>query len=183
FLLLSFDPQWTEATGLPARGLHYTMMALTALTVVATMQAVGVALTIALMIIPAATAYLVTNRLTSMLQLSIGLGVASSLIGLYISYYQNLSSGPTITLVSSFFFILVVLFGPFLSGRSWNGQLKRLQGMALQDPVSPPAPAPQVEPVPFQTGAPAPNTSPKRIARDSTGKLIIQTPQPSQGKP
>lgn len=180
FLLLSFDPQWTEATGLPARGLHYTMMALTALTVVATMQAVGVALTIALMIIPAATAYLVTNRLTSMLQLSIGLGMASSLIGLYISYYQNLSSGPTITLVSSFFFILVVLFGPLLSGRSWNGQLKRLQGMALQDSVSPSAPV-QVGAVP-QTGAPD-ASSPKRIARDSTGKLIIQTPQPTQGKP
>ena len=169
FLLLSFDPEWAEATGLPALRLHYTMMALTALTVVATMQAVGVALTVALLIIPAATAYLLTNRLTAMMQLAIGLGVFSSVSGIYVSYYQNLPPGPSITLVASVLFVLALIFKP-------------IRERFLRP--KPEAPAEVDEPVPVQALEPAP-TERIQIGRDSAGRLIIQPakPGPSPGEP
>jgi ABC-type Mn2+/Zn2+ transport system permease subunit len=155
FLLLSFDPQWTEAVGLPARNLHYTMMALVALTVVASMQAVGVALTIALLIIPASTAYLVTNRLTTMMQLASGLGITSSLLGLYISYYQNTASGPSITMVSAVFFVIFAI------------------GRFLWQKFAPPRRQPQFtnETVPLPAMQP---TVTRRLTRDAEGNIIIQ---------
>jgi ABC-type Mn2+/Zn2+ transport system permease subunit len=189
FLLLSFDPQWAEAAGLPAQKLHYTMMALTALTVVATMQSVGVALTIALLIIPAATAYLLTDRFSSMLQVSTALGVVSSVTGLYISYYQNTSSGPTITLVSSFFFLLVVLSVPLLKGISFKQWGKKIERMVVlqSEPASEAVPPvavnvqPIAEPQRIRQAASLPpstssSSSPakKQIMRDSNGKLVIK---------
>ncbi len=204
FLLLSFDPQWAEAVGLPAQKLHYTMMALTALTVVATMQSVGVALTIALLIIPSATAYLLTDRFSSMLQVSMALGVVSSVTGLYISYYQNTSSGPTITLVSSFFFLLVVLFGPLLQGTSLGQWGKKIERMVVlqNEPASetvPPVLSVDAKPVtetqsmrqsaatPMDSSnfsnPPSSSSQPKKqIIRDSSGKLVIrEAPQKHSG--
>jgi hypothetical protein len=198
FLLLSFDPQWAEAVGLPAQKLHYTMMALTALTVVATMQSVGVALTIALLILPAATAYLLTDRFSSMLQVSTALGVVSSVTGLYISYYQNTSSGPTITLVSSFFFLLVVLSGPVLKGISFGEWGKKIESMVVlqSEPVSEPVPSVPADltpsalktssiatTIPTTTSSSVTSIQPKkRIIRDSSGKLVIQeAPQEHSG--
>jgi hypothetical protein len=184
--------------GLPAQKLHYTMMALTALTVVATMQSVGVALTIALLIIPAATAYLLTDRFSSMLQVSTALGVLSSVMGLYISYYQNTSSGPTITLVSSFFFLLVVVSGPLLRGTSFGQWSKKIEQMFVlqSEPASetvPPVLSVDAEPgIEHQSLSQEPLTIPavsssssssassssqpkKQIVRDSSGKLVIKT--------
>ncbi len=178
FLLLSFDAQWAAAAGLPTRALHYAMMALTALTVVASMQAVGVALTIALMVIPAATASLLTNRLATMMGLSVGLGVTSSVVGLYLSYYLNLSSGPTITLVSALLFAAVVLAGPLLLKVPTGSFLGRLKGMVVLEgasgavpPSEPATPAPQPA---APAGKPA-----MRIVRDSDGRLSLQPDQPS----
>jgi ABC-type Mn2+/Zn2+ transport system permease subunit len=198
FLLLSFDPQWAEAVGLPAQKLHYTMMALTALTVVATMQSVGVALTIAMLIIPAATAYLLTDRFSSMLQVATALGVSSSVIGLYISYYQNTSSGPTITLVSSFFLLLVVVSGPLLKGTSFGRWSKKIEQMVVlqSEPTSetvPPVSSVDTKPttehqsmrqdpvatIPVHSSSSSnvsSSSQPKRqIVRDSNGKLVIKT--------
>ena len=79
------------------------------------MQVVGVILVIALLVGPALTAYLLTKELHEMMGLGAAIGIASSLTGIYISYYNNLPSGPTIVLVSSSLF-LIVFVGTMLKG-------------------------------------------------------------------
>jgi manganese transport system permease protein len=111
-LLHAFDPIMAAAIGLPTRGLHYLLMVLLSLTVVASLQTVGLVLVVAMLITPASTAYLLTDRFGRMLAISAGIGVASSVIGLYGSYYGNVSSGASIVLVATAFFFLTFLFSP-----------------------------------------------------------------------
>jgi len=132
--LLSFDPVWTEAVGLPANRLQYTLMALIALTVVASMQAVGVVLTIALMIIPGATAYLITKRFPTMIKVAMALGIISSVVGLYISFYLDIPSGPSIVLVSGFLLTCTIFLGPVVRRLPWQAVYQRIRGaVVLQD--------------------------------------------------
>jgi manganese transport system permease protein len=111
-LLHSFDPIMAAAIGLPTRGLHYLLMVLLSLTVVASLQTVGLVLVVAMLITPASTAYLITDRFGRMLGISAGIGVLSSVLGLYGSYYGNVSSGASIVLVATGFFFLAFLFSP-----------------------------------------------------------------------
>jgi len=111
-LLHAFDPIMAAATGLPVRGLHYLVMLLLSLTVVASLQTVGLVLVVAMLITPASTAYLLTDRFPRMLGISAAVGVTSAIGGLYGSYYWNLSSGATIVLVATGFFFLALLFAP-----------------------------------------------------------------------
>ncbi|MEM8603504.1 MAG: metal ABC transporter permease [Cyanobacteria bacterium P01_H01_bin.121] len=108
----SFDPLGAEATGLPTQWLNFGLMALMALTVVASLKAVGVILVLALLITPSATAYLLVPRLHQVMLVGAGIGVLSSLSGMYLSYWLNLPSGPAIVLVSFTFFMLAFLFSP-----------------------------------------------------------------------
>jgi manganese/iron transport system permease protein len=87
-------------------------MLLIALTIVASMKAVGVILVLALLITPGATAYLLVKRLHQVMILGAGIGIFSSISGMYLSYFYNLPSGPAIVLVASGFFILALLFSP-----------------------------------------------------------------------
>ena len=98
-LVSSFDPTMAAAYGLPTRVIHYFLMALLTLVTVASLQTVGIILVVAMLITPASTAYLLTDRLWVMLYLSAGIGVLSSIIGLYFSYTYNLASGATIVLL------------------------------------------------------------------------------------
>jgi manganese/iron transport system permease protein len=111
-LFYTFDPLGAEAVGLPVNLLNFGLMALIALTVVASLKAVGVVLVLSLLITPGATAYLLVPRLHQVMLLGSALGVLSSLSGMYLSYWFNLPSGPAIVLVASGLFILAVLFGP-----------------------------------------------------------------------
>jgi manganese/iron transport system permease protein len=111
-LFHSFDPLGARAVGLPTQVLHLLLMSLIALTTVASMQSVGVVLVIALMVGPGATAYLLTRQLKSMMFLAVAIGAISSIVGLYLSYYLDISSGPAVVVVTSFFFILSFLFSP-----------------------------------------------------------------------
>jgi manganese transport system permease protein len=111
-LLHAFDSIMAAATGLPVRGLHYLVMLLLSLTVVASLQTVGLVLVVAMLITPASTAYLLTDRFPRMLGLSATVGVVSAVAGLYGSYYWNVSSGATIVLVATLLFFLALLFGP-----------------------------------------------------------------------
>jgi ABC-type Mn2+/Zn2+ transport system permease subunit len=88
------------------------MLVLLALTVVVSLQTVGVGLAAAMLVTPAATAYLLTRRLASMMFLSAAIGAASSIIGLYISFYANIVSGSAIVLTATVFFLLAFLFNP-----------------------------------------------------------------------
>jgi len=111
-LVSSFDPTMARAYGLPIRVIHYFLMVLLTLVTVASLQTVGIILVVAMLITPASTAYLLTNRLWVMLYLSAGIGILSSIIGLYFSYTYNLASGATIVLAATFLFILAFVFSP-----------------------------------------------------------------------
>jgi len=112
FLVISFDPVLAATLRLPTNLLRYLMLILLALTIVVSMQTVGVGLAAAMLITPAATAYLITRRLPSMMAISAGIGAFSSLSGLYLSYYANISSGAAIVLVATVFFMITFAFSP-----------------------------------------------------------------------
>lgn len=111
-LITSFDPVIAEVYGLPVRLIHYILMTLLTLVTVASLQTVGIILVVAMLITPAATAYLLTDRLPVMLMLSAGIGTVSSVAGLYISFTYNLASGATIVLAATVIFMLAFLFSP-----------------------------------------------------------------------
>jgi ABC-type Mn2+/Zn2+ transport system permease subunit len=104
--LTSVDPVYADVIGLRTGLVRYGLLVLLALATVAGIQAVGVVLTSALLITPAATASLLTNRLPRMMALSTLVAVASGVIGLYASYYANYSSGASIVLTATGFFLL-----------------------------------------------------------------------------
>jgi manganese/iron transport system permease protein len=106
FLVISFDPVLAATLRLPAELLRNLMLILLALTVVVSLQTVGVGLSAAMLVTPAATAYLLTRRLAPMMILSAALGALSSAIGLYASYYLNIVSGSAIVLTATTFFLL-----------------------------------------------------------------------------
>ncbi|MEQ9483663.1 metal ABC transporter permease [Coleofasciculus sp. F4-SAH-05] len=108
----TFDPIGAKAAGLPTNLLNFGLMILIALTIVASLKAVGVILVLAMLITPGATAYLLVTRLHQMMLLGSGIGVIASISGMYLSYFFNLPSGPAIVLVTFGFFILAFLFSP-----------------------------------------------------------------------
>lgn len=111
-LFYTFDPLGAQAAGLPVNLLNFGLMVLIALTIVASLQAVGVILVLALLITPGATAYLLVKRLNQMMILGATIGIIASISGMYVSYFWNLPSGPAIVLVASGFFTLALLFSP-----------------------------------------------------------------------
>ncbi|WP_219729880.1 metal ABC transporter permease [Sodalinema gerasimenkoae] len=111
-LFYSFDPQGAQAAGLPTNALNFGLMILIALTVVASLKAVGVILVISLLITPGATAYLLVPRLHQVMVLGSALSILSSISGMYLSYYYNLPSGPAIVLVATGLFSLSLLLSP-----------------------------------------------------------------------
>ncbi|MBI1278141.1 MAG: iron chelate uptake ABC transporter family permease subunit [Anaerolineaceae bacterium] len=102
--LTSFDPTHAEVIGLRADRLRYLLLILLSLTVVTSIQVVGVVLTSAMLVTPAAAAALVTNRLPRMMFIASIIAIASGVAGLYISFYQNVSSGAAIVLMCTLFF-------------------------------------------------------------------------------
>jgi manganese/iron transport system permease protein len=112
FLVISFDPVLAATMRLPANLLRLLMLILLALTVVVSLQTVGVGLAAAMLVTPAATAYLLTRRMVPMMIVSAALGALSSVVGLYLSYYINVVSGAAIVLTATVFFMLAFLFGP-----------------------------------------------------------------------
>jgi len=107
-LLLSFDPTIAEAMGYPVQALNYLLLSLIALTIVISIQAVGIILVVALLVTPSATAYLLTNRFSRMMLLGILFAALAAVSGLYLSYYLNVASGAAIVLVSTCLFFLVL---------------------------------------------------------------------------
>ena len=112
FLITSFDETMAKAYGMNTGAIHYFMMVLLTLVTVVSLQTVGVVLVVAMLITPAATAYLLTHKLSSMMALSALFGAMSAVIGLYLSFKFNLTSGAIIVLVATVFFMLAFLFSP-----------------------------------------------------------------------
>jgi manganese/iron transport system permease protein len=111
-LFYTFDRLGAQAVGLPVNVIHVCFMAGVTLTLIASMQSVGVLLVIALLVGPALSAYLLVKELHQMMLLGAGFGVVASVAGIYLSYYYNIPSGPAIVLVSSGLFLLSLLFSP-----------------------------------------------------------------------
>lgn len=112
FLVISFDPLLASTLRLPASLLRYLLLVLIAATVVVSLQVVGVALVVAMLVTPAATAYLLTKQLWRMMILAAAIGGLSGLAGLYLSYYWSVAAGPAIVLVATATFIIVFAFAP-----------------------------------------------------------------------
>jgi manganese/iron transport system permease protein len=99
FLLHAFDAQHARAIGLPVRWLHYGLLALVSLTVVAALQAVGIILAIAFLIAPGAIAFLWVKRFGPMLAVAVAVGAGASVAGVYASFWLDSAPAPTIVLV------------------------------------------------------------------------------------
>ncbi|MGT2925301.1 metal ABC transporter permease subunit [Streptococcus caviae] len=111
-LLTSFDPTLAKSMGVSVNRYHYLLMILLTLVSVTAMQSVGTILIVALLITPAATAYLYANSLKSMIFLSSFLGAVSSVLGLFIGYSFNIAAGSSIVLTSALIFLLSFVFAP-----------------------------------------------------------------------
>lgn len=112
FTLYAFDPTHAHAIGLSPRLLGAALLGLLALTAVVALQAVGVVLVVAMLIIPGATAYLLTDRFSRMLLLAPTISVACAATGLYVSYYADTASGGMIVLAQGVAFALVYVLSP-----------------------------------------------------------------------
>ena len=109
FMTLSFDPVLAVTMRLPVTLLNNLLLALIAVTIAVSLQTVGVALMVAMLVTPAATAYLLTHRLPVMMGLAALFASLSGVIGLYFSYYLSIASGAAIVLTATAFFIVVFL--------------------------------------------------------------------------
>ncbi len=118
FLVLSFDPILAATLRLPATFLHYLLLVLIAVAIVVSLQTVGVALMVAMLVTPAATAYLLTRRLPTMMVLAAAIGAFSGVAGLYLSYYFRVASGAAIVLVCTALFGVAFLLSPRRFGRT-----------------------------------------------------------------
>jgi manganese/iron transport system permease protein len=112
FMVLSFDPVLAATLRLPSGLLTNLLLILMALTVSVAMQTVGVALMVAMLVTPAATASLLTRRLWQGMFVSAAIGAVSAITGLYLSYYLNIVSGSAIVLTATAIFLVVFIFHP-----------------------------------------------------------------------
>lgn len=112
FLVISFDPILAKTLRLPDSFLRYLLLILIAITIVVSLQVVGIALMLAMLVTPAAAASLLTRRLPAMMAVSALIGATSGIIGVYASYYVNIASGPAVVLTATAIFVIVFLFAP-----------------------------------------------------------------------
>jgi manganese/iron transport system permease protein len=126
-LYATFDPLGAAAAGLPVGRLDYLFLALIALTIVISLQAVGIILVVAMLVTPAATAQLVTRSFGRLVVVAIAIGIISPVVGLYLSYWANAASGATIVLVET---------GVFLVALTW-----RTVAVSARRPANPATPA------------------------------------------
>lgn len=111
-LLVTFDPAQARATGFRVRALDQLLLALLALTIVAALQAVGIILVVAMLITPGATAFLLARRFDTMLVWAVAVAVASTLIGVYISFFADADTAACIVLVQACAFVAALCLAP-----------------------------------------------------------------------
>ena len=111
-LLYCFDPNHARSIGLPVRVLHYGLLVLLALTIVASLKAVGIILVIAMLIGPGATAYLLTDSFARMLVIATAVALVSAFVGTIVSFHIDGATGACIVLTQALFFAAAFLFGP-----------------------------------------------------------------------
>lgn len=123
-LLYCFDPAHARVIGLPVRTLHYGLLVLVSLTIVAALKAVGIILVVAMLIAPGATAFLLTDRFERMLALAAVTAISSCVLGTLASFHIDGATGACIVLIQAGFFLLALFFSPK------RGLLRRKAGEA-----------------------------------------------------
>jgi ABC-type Mn2+/Zn2+ transport system permease subunit len=111
-LFATFDPLGAAASGLPVAALEYLLLALLGVTIVVSIQAVGIVMVVAMLVTPAATAQLLVVRFERLMILAAVFATVAAVSGLYLSFYANLASGASIVLIETLFFLIALLFGP-----------------------------------------------------------------------
>ncbi len=111
-LLYCFDPQHARAIGLPVRVLHYALLVLLSLTIVASLKAVGIILVVAMLVAPGAIAYLLSDSFERMLLIAVAVAVSSSVAGTLVSFHIDGATGPCIVLIQTAAFLAAFLFAP-----------------------------------------------------------------------
>jgi manganese/iron transport system permease protein len=116
-LYATFDPLGAAASGLPVARLEYLVLALVALTIVVSVQAVGIILVVAMLVTPAATAQLLSVRYTRLMATAVVVGIGSAVAGLYASYWLDVASGATIVLIQTGLFLVALVARGWGRGR------------------------------------------------------------------
>lgn len=111
-LLFCFDPNQARALGLNTTVLHFTLLTLLSATAVAALQTVGACLVVAMLVTPGATAYLLTDRFGKMIGIAMSMGVGTSIVGAYVSYFFDGSTGGCIVTLQSALFVAALVFAP-----------------------------------------------------------------------
>ncbi len=111
-LYATFDPLGAGASGLNVTALDYLFLAIIAMTIVVSLQAVGIILVVAMLTTPAATAQLLTVRFGRLMGLAAAIGIGTAIGGLYASYFLDVASGATIVVVQTLLFLAVLALGP-----------------------------------------------------------------------
>jgi ABC-type Mn2+/Zn2+ transport system permease subunit len=111
-LLFCFDPSQARAIGLRTGWLYYLLLSMLAMTIVVSLKAVGIILVIAMLVTPGCIAYLLTDRFGKMLWIASGSAVFSSLVGVYLSFFLNASTGACIVLMQALLFLLTLFLAP-----------------------------------------------------------------------
>jgi len=111
-LISSFDPELAVSIGINATVMHYALMAAVSMTTVAAFESIGAILVVAMLIVPGATAYLLTDNLKTMLWLSVLVGIISSIAGYFVAVMWDSSIAAVMTVVSGLLFLVAFLFSP-----------------------------------------------------------------------
>ncbi|MGB3402434.1 MAG: metal ABC transporter permease [Microcoleaceae cyanobacterium] len=111
-LLFCFDPNHAKAIGLNTQLMYYTLLSVLALTIVTALQTAGIILVIAMLVTPGSTAYLLTDRFDRMLMISVVTSVLSCILGVYFSYYLDVSTGGCIVVLMTLLFLAAMVFAP-----------------------------------------------------------------------
>jgi len=136
FLIISFDPMLARTLRLPVELFRLLLLVLIGVTIVVSLQTVGIALMVALLVTPAATANLMTHRLLPMMLISALIGAASSIVGFYVSYHGDVATGPAIVLTATSIFLFVFVEQQI---RQRLGFIVRLRGLRETAPAGQPA--------------------------------------------
>ncbi|MEN9921939.1 MAG: hypothetical protein RL097_215 [Candidatus Parcubacteria bacterium] len=110
FMYFAFDPNHLQAIGIPTLVIHYGLLVLLAITITGSIQTVGIILVIAMLITPGTTAFLLSKKFSRMIGIAVSVSVFSSVVGTYLSYYYDISTGGTIVFLQGCIFLLVFLY-------------------------------------------------------------------------
>lgn len=119
-LLYAFDPHQAKTSGLNTTLLHYGLLCMIALTIVATLKSVGIILSISLLIAPGAIAILLTRKFSNALWLAVAMSIVTSFIGVYLSFFIDSAPAPTIVVLFSLLFVITFIYATLRDRRLEN---------------------------------------------------------------